>query len=299
MNTFNLLTRGAAFITITLVASACMPPERTLVAQETSDASSADALPDNNTQDSAAQDSGTDIDAADSSIEDSPAADSAIADAGNDADAPEACTTFPQSGCAASMNCVVLDATGKTGCILPGTTGLHAICSNLGDCSLGLTCVDGICKAFCASTSNCSATKGSDCRAVQASTADGGTKPIPGYSVCNQVCDPTQTDGGCSAGAGCTWFGPSDAVYADCAKAGIGTGADGCSVTNPHGCAPGFGCSSTLPFALTGCEKGYACPPKDYCARYCFSPGANDCASGTECKPFGAFGTGEGMCVAP
>jgi hypothetical protein len=193
------------------------------------------------------------------------------------------------------MKCVVIDNAGTTTCVPAGTVGPYELCSTDEECTRELGCVDGVCKPFCEGASDCVG-EFRDCRAVLYDQGNENYKPIPGLNVCNKNCEPHDS-GDCGVGAACTWFSEDGGYYNDCVRAGDGKGDHACSISDPYACAVGYGCSSTLPFPLVNCGMNYACPPTDFCGKYCIFGGSVSCDPGTHCLPFSALGLSYGMCV--
>jgi hypothetical protein len=146
------------------------------------------------------------------------------------------CTEFPQCGCGGGLACVLGATTGVTECVVPGTVGPYQLCSFLGDCQKGLSCVGA---RFC--TLNCN--------------------PL----------NPTDDTGGfspCGAGATCL-PGTQTSPFSDCVGNVNPAGIQGVDCSMSPACAPGFGCGSDGPHVT--CRKlcrtnGSDCPSGMSCA---------------------------------
>ena len=194
----------------------------------------------------------------------------------------KACGWIPQCGCAAGQNCDFTAVDGTVSCEPAGSVPLNGKCSKLGDCGKGLTCIAGICMAFCGSAADCSSESGSPvCHAV----TDGGSPPkdVPGDLVCMQQCDPRSPASVCGSGVGCALLDDGNST---CTAAGTGGDAADCT-SSPFTCAPGLVCvntGSTTSECLAWCRVG--------------SPG--DCSGGLTCVSFSTpamwKGTEYGVC---
>jgi hypothetical protein len=168
------------------------------------------------------------------------------------------CDTFPQCGCAANHNCVVVDTAGTTDCVAAGSVPKYGYCTDSGQCGIGYSCYRNVCKPFCAATSDCAAISSySNCGQVT-DISSGTVKPIPEYKLCSSGCDPLVAST-CGPGTGCFIVGFGTA---DCRLAGSAVGVDGCK-NDQYACAP-----------------GYLCTVYDSCEKYC-RVGMNDCGSQT------------------
>jgi hypothetical protein len=125
------------------------------------------------------------------------------------------------------------------------------------DCAAGLTCLSGVCHAFCATLDT--ACPGGEC--VQA--GDGQPQDL----VCLVSCTPAPVS--CGAGQACEVFTLNGSLTTDCE--GPGTVAAGGSCTMDSDCAAGLGCIGTPAACLQWCQ---------------LSPNATSCASGNACTGF-------------
>jgi hypothetical protein len=162
------------------------------------------------------------------------------------------CRTAPLCGCAAGQNCAVADpATGRTVCVDPGSAGKDAVCSGVGSCGVGTTCIGGTCKAYCATDADCG---GGKCIG-----AVYGNNPVPGLMTCTSHCALDQATG-CGAGAGCFLL---DGGVTDCRATGTST----TSCSGVQDCAPGYQCfddgtcaawcrAGGAPCAVGSCQTG-------------------------------------------
>ncbi len=172
----------------------------------------------------------------------------------------------PQCGCGPGLGCQVHDD-GSTYCTAAGSVPPYAPCSG-GLCAAGSVCLNNsgttlLCAPFCKTDSDC---VGGACLALGTSQ---GTGNVPGIGYCASGCDLENPQAICGAGLSCeTFLASSGASTTGCIPAGTKTGANGCSSSNPYGCAPGF-----------------ACMNNGYCRRWC-RVDLNDCPSGTNCTSF-------------
>ncbi len=198
------------------------------------------------------------------------------------------CDTFPQCNCEAGLACDVVDETGATDCVAPGTIEAFRTCSGPSTCAAGLGCVGGVCKPHCESGGDCSPGK-----CIQVEAPGGG--PIPGFKVCTAGCSLTTPALLCGSGLGC-FPDETTPTGTDCAPAGTGTGVDGCTSSagsaDPTACAPGYACVAGATATNWDCRKwcrvGFAtdCPAAGVCAG--FPPGSELFFDGLEygvCPP--------------
>jgi hypothetical protein len=178
------------------------------------------------------------------------------------------CTEFPQCGCGAALACVLAATTGVTECVTPGTIAPYQLCSFLGDCQKGLSCVGGQCKPYCATARDCPGAQRT-CRSV---TDDGGNA-IVGARFCTLNCnplDPTDDTGGfspCGTGATCL-PGTQASPFSDCGGNVNPAGIQGVDCSMNPACAPGLGCGSDGTHVT--------------CRKLCRTNGS-DCPSGMSC----------------
>jgi hypothetical protein len=193
------------------------------------------------------------------------------------------CGIFPQCGCAAGVNCnVENDTTGQAMCAPAGTTPDWNLCTGNGDsqCTVGRSCVDGVCSPFCLATTDCPGAYRACVQVVNASSAN-----IPGFKVCTTYCDPTSPQ---SSTAPYTACGPNVNCFPAsdrnpyCIGPTTASGTQNASCANAAGngpdqtkCAPSFGCVTVGP--IYGCYK------------FCKVGVAGECSafSSTSCNSFG------------
>lgn len=174
------------------------------------------------------------------------------------------CDTLPQCGCAAGLKCDVNGGGGLTECIPAGAIAEYKQCFSQNDCQKGLTCLDGACKPFCDTASDCPGA-GRTCGPVY---YGGGT--VPGFRICTSACDLTNAAAKCGPGLTCyaTTFTSADCV----GPAGTGTGPGGCA--SGALCAPGYVCQNGPTGGLD-------------CMKWC-KIGGSDCAAGQTCAALAA-----------
>jgi len=194
-----------------------------------------------------------------------------VVDAAFDAaDASPVCTTVPpnnlcglvpQCGCSATQTCYVTnDQTGATSCITAGSGAQGSACTSTGSCALGLTCVFGACRAYCAAGSQQCAGG-----ALCFDPVNSQGNPTPNRHVCSINCDLRSPNAACP-GNGCEWF---DAQHVtDCRTAG--TGGQDLPCNSNADCKPGFECYPINPLITT-------------CQGYCRLGQNGDCGAGSSC----------------
>jgi len=190
------------------------------------------------------------------------------------------CGIFPQCGCSgATPNCNVEDdTTFKASCVAAGVTPDWNNCSNNGDgqCTVGRSCVNGVCMPFCGAVADCPGSYRS-CVQVQNSSS----QDITGMKVCTSYCDPTNPQ---NATGGYTACGPGVNCYPStdhnpyCLGPTAAGGTQNASCKNGNAgddskCAPGYICLNSLP-SVYGCY------------RLCKVGGSGGCPSGTSCNSF-------------
>jgi hypothetical protein len=185
------------------------------------------------------------------------------------------CSIVPACGCNGGEACDVAYTNGQTECYQTKNIPKGDVCSGLGVCSPGLSCVGGACKPVCRDANDCGAS-GSECFQVQASAADGGVSDIPEFKVCTDQCSLSDPSARCGDGATCVFLsnvGETPGLSSCIASGGSSTSS--CS-SDPSSCAPGWGCTAD-----------------GTCNQWC-RIGSNDCPSGMKCYTIsdGAGATG-------
>ncbi|MEA2750890.1 MAG: hypothetical protein QOI41_5033 [Myxococcales bacterium] len=181
------------------------------------------------------------------------------------------CGVFPQCGCTLAQTCDVPDSSGNAECVVAGTAKMGAPCVATAGCAVGLTCLFGICHAFCGNPGNaCGIAKTGSCVQIK----DSAMAAVPNLSVCNIACDLRDANacgGTTAAGSGACVLDANNET--DCATAG----------TAPLNgtCGGAVDCGATLVCVVTGSATTGSC--KKWCR-----VGQNDCGGTTAC---GAFGT--------
>ncbi len=178
-----------------------------------------------------------------------------------------ACGVAPQCGCGANETCEVTKTDGTVACKAAGSAALGHACSKAGDCAVGLTCVDGACRPYCATPNDpCTGTDLGTCFAPE----DAQGNATPNKSVCSIECDPLAPSALCGTN-NCVWF--SGDKIADCVTAGTGGTFDDCS-------------------SLLDCQPGYQCflymGTYPECEKWCVLGKAGECGSDTCTDAFGA-----------
>lgn len=174
------------------------------------------------------------------------------------------CDIYPQCGCDTGKACTIADTTGKASCRAAGPKGLGEDCSLDAQCKAGLTCLLGICQAYCAKDGDCTGT-GAKCLAQQY-LPTGSTTPteIPGKLLCYPKCDPVNPSGVCGSANNCLVV----LGRTLCSWAGTGTGKGGCA-SGTLVCAPGWTCVTTGD-CMKNCRVGFAgdCPSTKTCTKF-------------------------------
>lgn len=205
--------------------------------------------------------------------------------------AGKVCGTLPQCGCTGGKNCDVTKVDGTTSCVAGGTISKNGKCTKIGECAVGFSCVAGLCLPFCNSASDCSGSGSPRCQAVMYTpTGSTTSKPIPGFNVCEQQCDPVSPSSVCGSGVGCALV--SSTGDTTCLAAGSATGPGACT-SDVFACAPGYTCvpaaaPSTGSDCLKWCRIGF---PSDCSGAY------PTCYGFTDHPKIG--GTEYGVCFAP
>lgn len=150
------------------------------------------------------------------------------------------CDPVAQCGCAEGQNCIFTGAVdGQTVCTPAGSKPAFRACDNNGDCQAGSGCVSGVCKPFCATDAECTATQGV---CGQLYVNQGGTQtPINHAKSCSARCDLRNPQAVCGndPGVSCDYLADG---HPDCIGGfGTKTGRGDC-VGNPRNCAPGYAC---------------------------------------------------------
>jgi len=172
------------------------------------------------------------------------------------------CDNFPQCGCAGGQNCDFKSAAGETECVASGPKGAYSVCTGVGQCQAGSTCLKndpgasaGVCRPFCESEKDCVG-EGRLCQQSFGTT---------GLKYCTLACDLADPAAACGAGLGCALTG--DTSHTDCVVTGSGMGPGACP-------------------SLTDCAAGYFCNNKD-CVKWCrLQLGNADCTGGRVCQDF-------------
>ncbi|HVJ95120.1 MAG TPA: hypothetical protein VM580_35325 [Labilithrix sp.] len=152
-------------------------------------------------------------------------------------------------------------------CVTAGEAPMGHPCTGTEDCATGLTCIFGICHAFCNDpTKPCSQANTGVCDQIK--TTDGDD--IPNLAICRVACephDPSSCGGKTSAGTGvCRVLATGDT---ECQAEGERAEGDACSPEDD--CGPGLVCVTT--------------DSTSSCKRWC-RVGKTDCASGSTCRAF-------------
>lgn len=181
----------------------------------------------------------------------------------------DVCAVAPQCGCGAAETCDVEDSAGSVHCVIAGKYKMGSPCTTTVGCERGLTCVYGICHAYCANPGAACGVSGTG-PCVQLESSGG---PIPNLSVCFVACDlrdPLSCGGTTAAGTGVCQVDPDGVT--DCRTGGTKTAGQSCTST-PE-CGPALVC------VLTGADGGAGT-----CRRWC-RVGTNDCGGVVTCSGF-------------
>jgi hypothetical protein len=153
------------------------------------------------------------------------------------------CGLAPQCGCATNATCEVFGASGETRCTVAGTFGSGQGCVSTASCKVGLACVDGICRPYCAAVdAGCPSDAGSVC--VQASVD--GVHATPNDVTCELNCSLI-TSAGCNVGGLLPTMCVLDDTtnQTDCMQIPADAGA--ANVACPTGnCGPGLVCANNV-----------------------------------------------------
>jgi hypothetical protein len=174
------------------------------------------------------------------------------------APAGAACGVDPQCGCPTGDKCDIAGSA-TAACVTAGTAAEGANCSLNTDCAAGLTCLGGVCHAFCPTADV--ACPGGEC--VQAGEGQ------PQDLVCLISCGPAPET--CKAGQTCevATLTATGAFVSDCETPG--TVAAGGTCTGNSDCGAGLGCIGMPSTCLQWCQ---------------LSPSPTTCTSGAACTGF-------------
>ena len=176
------------------------------------------------------------------------------------------CGVSPQCGCDAGKTCDVVDSVGTARCVTAGSAPMGHPCTASADCTTGLTCIFGICHAFCSDpTKPCSQPKTGACSQIQ--TMEGAE--IPNLAICRVACEPhdkTSCGGTTAEGTGVCRVDVNGET--ECQSGGSQNEGETCSPTEE--CGPGLVCTSSASSST--------------CKRWC-RVGQNDCGS-AKCMGF-------------
>jgi hypothetical protein len=186
------------------------------------------------------------------------------------------CDTFPQCGCASGQSCDVATTSGATACYATQNVAVSSVCTSIGECVAGASCVAGGCKEFCEQDADCP-DQYAECFQTYYEDANGNSQPLPGMKVCTDHCQPWDSVNTCGAGLSCEPWGP------------LGK--------NPGtaGCVAPVGTSQTTCSETVACAPGYACLTDNKCYEWC-RIGGNDCSGIYSCYGL-TDGTNEGLFV--
>lgn len=195
------------------------------------------------------------------------------------------CGLLPQCGCPAGQGCYPFPATDM--CVVSGTRGEGASCTESFQCSPGMACadVDGASPATPMCGQLCRPGVHDDCLG-DALCANGIGRADIG--LCSFRCSLAPASG-CVAGLECVLFqadlgGGVRPFFTDCVRS-VGTGGAGTLCTDHTSCAPGLACAS-----------GDA-DPTPRCRPYC-DVTAPSCAGGETCRLLATVdGTSWGACA--
>jgi hypothetical protein len=178
-----------------------------------------------------------------------------------------ACGVSPQCGCAPTETCDIVDTYGTAKCVPAGDARMGHPCETTDGCALGLTCIFGICHAFCDDpTTTCSQPGTGSCVQIKSTSGD----DVPNLAICRIECDladPMSCGGTTSAGVGVCRV--DDKGETECQSGGTQKENETCSPTEE--CGPGLGCTSS--------------GSKSTCKRWC-RVGQDDCGAGKKCNGF-------------
>ncbi len=184
----------------------------------------------------------------------------AIVDAGSYSVGGGTCDSVSGSGCDTGQACFTRIATGDAMCIDEGTRSSGRVCTGMGQCVSGATCIfftpdRGLCTDYCRTDGDCSDIPGSIGCNLNSDT---------GIGSCFQGCDPSDA-ASCGAGVACFAMGTAGA----------------CVATGPNGLDDPCGFSYD-----DACQQGFVCLMNTEGANACFAqcgPGLPDCPSGQTC----------------
>jgi hypothetical protein len=192
------------------------------------------------------------------------------------------CGLDPQCDCPSLETCD-LDGGEGTLCVTAGSAQAGHGCTTTASCATGLTCSNGVCRPYCALTSDggsCNAKLAEGGACVPLSDTDAG--PLAKYGTCSFRCE-LQDPNACGATGdlygGCIFDGVGGT---DCIGVGIANIGDTCNYIND--CKPGLVCAGSQ------------------CAQWCrVSHSPSDCGDGEACQAFAppvptAYGVEYGYC---
>jgi hypothetical protein len=192
-----------------------------------------------------------------------------------------ACNIYPQCGCAPGQNCNVENTTtGASQCAAAGTTPNWNACDPNGNgdgvCTIGTSCVNGVCDPFCTVDADCG--PHAFCYQVYSTDASGNQTAIPGFKVCTSNCDPTNPQSNANGANAC---GPNVNCIADpntsntvCTQPVKSTGTQGRSCVTGGYLDP------------SKCAIGYVCNPTGTCSKSCHVVGGSECTGLQVCNSF-------------
>ena len=123
----------------------------------------------------------------DVSFESSPGSDANVSTDTGAATCDTPCGLSPQCGCLADQTCD-LDDTGARSCVSGGTIKAGVPCLSTRECSTGLVCAQGVCRAPCSSVGDaCTGERAGACGEYAKATADGGASSVV-YTACAVTC---------------------------------------------------------------------------------------------------------------
>ncbi|MBX3200881.1 MAG: hypothetical protein KF894_22270 [Labilithrix sp.] len=178
-----------------------------------------------------------------------------------------ACGVSPQCGCAPRETCDVVDSSGNAKCVTAGSAPMGHPCTATAGCAVGLTCIFGICHAFCGDPSKpCTQPKTGACAQIR--TTDG--PDVPNLAICRIACAPhdaASCGGTTSAGTGVCRV--DDQGNTECHAGGARRDGETCSPSDE--CGPGLICTTSTSGST--------------CKRWC-RVGQSDCGAGKACSAF-------------
>jgi hypothetical protein len=168
-----------------------------------------------------------------------------------------------ECGCMAPKKCGVVDeATGRSDCVLAGSTPSFSQCATDADCAAGAWCNHSsqVCQPICVNTASCT-TEGGLCE--QADQSDGKT-PIPGLKVCAAHCDLV-TAMPCGPHVNCV---NDDTLHEfECVLSAGGKKHASCTANAD--CAPTLACIDTSGLGMSGECLAWCTPPSSFGVQGC------------------------------